>query len=53
MSGFERLKEIADGSLEPVYNVYQVVYDPEILKAGYYSLKSNPKLGPNLNFDCQ
>ena len=42
MSGFERLKEIADGSLEPVYNVYQVVYDPEILKASYYSLKSNP-----------
>lgn len=42
MCGFERLKEIADGSLEPVHNVYRVVYDPEILKASYYKLKSNP-----------
>lgn len=42
MCGFGRLKEIADGSLEPVHNVYRVVYDPEILKASYYKLKSNP-----------
>ena len=42
MCGFERLKEVADGSLEPIHNVYQVVYDPEILKASYFKLKSNP-----------
>jgi hypothetical protein len=42
MCGFERLKEVAGGSLEPIYNVYQVIYDPEILKASYYKLKSNP-----------
>jgi group II intron reverse transcriptase/maturase len=42
VSGFERLKDIENGSLEPVHDVYRIVYDPEILKAGYYKLKSNP-----------
>lgn len=40
--GFELLKELANGSLEPVQNVYQVVYDPKILQASYNKLKSNP-----------
>lgn len=40
--GFELLKELASGNLEPIRNVYRIVYDPEILKASYNKLKSNP-----------
>jgi len=40
--GFELLKELANGSLEPVQNVYRVVYNPKILQASYNKLKSNP-----------
>lgn len=41
-NGFELLKELANGNLEPVQNVYRVIYDPEVLQASYSKLKSNP-----------
>lgn len=41
-SGFELLKDIAEGKLNPSKNVYRIVCDPEILKASYKKLKSNP-----------
>lgn len=41
-SGFELLKDIADGKLNPTKNVYRIICDPEVLKAGYKKLKSNP-----------
>jgi len=40
-SGFEFLKDIANGNFDPVYNVYRVVYNIEVLKASYCKLKSN------------
>ena len=41
-SGFDLLKDIADGQLNPSKNVYQIICDPQVLKAGYAKLKSNP-----------
>lgn len=41
-SGFDLLKDIADGQLNPSKNVYQILCDPQVLKAGYVKLKSNP-----------
>lgn len=41
-SGFELLKDIVDGKLNPTKNVYRIICDPEVLKAGYKKLKSNP-----------
>jgi len=41
-SGFDLLKDIADGKLNPSKNVYQIICDPQVLKAGYAKLKSNP-----------
>jgi len=41
-SGFTRLLVIADGKCEAVQNVYQIVYDVEVLKASYNKLKSRP-----------
>jgi group II intron reverse transcriptase/maturase len=41
-SGFDLLKDIADGQLNPSKNVYQIICDPQVLKAGYVKLKSNP-----------
>ena len=37
-----RLKVIADGKREAVQNVYQIVYDVEVLKASYNKLRSKP-----------
>jgi len=41
-SGLTRLTVIADGKCEAVQNVYQIVYDVEVLKASYNKLKSRP-----------
>jgi len=41
-SSFDLLKDIADGKLNPSKNVYQIICDPQVLKAGYAKLKSNP-----------
>ena len=41
-SGLTRLKVIADGKREAVQNVYQIVYDVEVLKASYNKLRSKP-----------
>ena len=41
-SGFDILKDIADGKLDPSKNVYQIVCDPQVLRAGYKKLKSKP-----------
>ena len=41
-SGFDFLKEIADGKLDPSKNVYQIICDPLVLKASYAKLKSKP-----------
>jgi group II intron reverse transcriptase/maturase len=41
-SGFDLLKDIADGKLNPSKNVYQILCDPQVLKAGYLKLKPNP-----------
>ena len=41
-SGLNLLKDIADGKLNPSKNVYQIICDPQVLKAGYIKLKSNP-----------
>ena len=41
-SGFDFLKDIADGKLSPSKNVYKILCDPQVLKAGYLKLKSNP-----------
>lgn len=41
-SGFDLLKDIADGRLNLSKNVYQIICDPQVLKAGYVKLKSNP-----------
>jgi group II intron reverse transcriptase/maturase len=41
-SGLDFLKDIADGKLDPSKNVYQIICDPHVLKAGYLKLKSNP-----------
>ena len=41
-SGFDLLQDIADGKLNPSKNVYQIICDPQVLKAGYVKLKSNP-----------
>jgi len=41
-SGFDSLKDIADGKLNPSENVYQIICDPQVLKAGYEKLKSKP-----------
>ena len=41
-SGFDLLKDIADGQLNPSKNVYQIICDPQVLKAGYVKIKSNP-----------
>lgn len=41
-SGFDLLKDIADGKLNSSKNVYQIICDPQVLKAGYAKLKSNP-----------
>ena len=41
-SGFDFLKDIADGKLNPSKNVYQIICDPQVLKAGYAKLKSKP-----------
>lgn len=40
ISGLTRLTIIADGKSEAVQNVYQIVYDVEVLKASYNKLKS-------------
>ena len=40
-SGFDLLKDIADGKLNPSKNVYQIICDPQVLIAGYVKLKSN------------
>jgi len=39
-SGFDSLKDIADGKLNPSENLYQIICDPQVLKAGYAKLKS-------------
>lgn len=41
-SGFDFLKKIADGKLDPSKNVYQIICDPLVLKASYAKLKSKP-----------
>jgi group II intron reverse transcriptase/maturase len=41
-SGFDLLKDIVDGKLNPSKNVYQIICDPQILKASYAKMKSNP-----------
>jgi len=41
-SGFHLLKDIADGQLNPSQKVYQIICDPQVLKAGYTKLMSNP-----------
>lgn len=41
-SGFDLLKDIADGQLNPSKDVYRIICDPQVLKAGYVKLKSNP-----------
>ena len=41
-SGFDFIKDIADGKLNPSKNVYQIICDPQVLKAGYTKLKSKP-----------
>lgn len=41
-NGFDLLKDIADGKLSPSKNVYKILCDPQVLKAGYLKLKSNP-----------
>jgi len=41
-SGFDLLTDIAKGKLNPSKNVYKILCDPEILKASYKKLKSNP-----------
>ena len=41
-SGFNLLTDIAAGKLNPAKNVYQIICDPEVLKAGYNKLKSKP-----------
>lgn len=42
-NGFDFLKDIVAGKLNPVKNVYQkIICDTKILKAGYNKLKSNP-----------
>jgi group II intron reverse transcriptase/maturase len=40
-SGFELLKDIADGKLNPLKNVYRIIYDSEVLKTSYNKLKLN------------
>ena len=42
ISGLTRLKVIADGENDTVQNVYQIVYDVEVLKTSYNKLKSRP-----------
>jgi group II intron reverse transcriptase/maturase len=41
-NGLDLLQDIADGKLNPSKNVYQIICDPQVLKAGYAKLKSNP-----------
>jgi len=41
-NGLDLLQDIADGKLNPSKNVYQIICDPQVLKAGYVKLKSNP-----------
>lgn len=42
ISGLTRLKVMADGENDIVQNVYQIVYNVEVLKTSYNKLKSRP-----------